>query len=129
MSAQHTPGPWELCHDHPDLASQPSIGYIRPVKREYDSDEVAIVFGCDFEGGKREANARLIASAPELLAEVADQYTELADIHNEWPGRNTPEGQQRLCRLRDLICKATGRDAQDVQDDYTSRTARTGAAA
>lgn len=67
------------------------------------------------------ANAHLIHAAPDLLAAVESEYIFLADIHNEWPGRHTPEGQQKLCRLRDLICKATGREAQDVQDDYGNR--------
>jgi len=58
----------------------------------------------------------------ELLAEVEAQYIELADIHNDWPGRHTMKGQQKLCRLRDLICKATGREARDVQDDYSNRS-------
>lgn len=63
----------------------------------------------------------LQATAPDLLAAVESEYIFLADIHNEWPGRHSPEGQMKLCRLRDLICKATGRDAQDVQDDYGNR--------
>jgi hypothetical protein len=57
----------------------------------------------------------------EMLAYIEAEYIELADIRNEWKGRSTIAGQQRLCRLRDLICKATGRDSQDVQDDYGNR--------
>lgn len=114
MSAgQHTPGPWLVYK-----AQRRSRPAIRSSEGFYIVEHVT-----------DEANARLIASCPELLAAVEAQYIELADIRNEWPGRNTAEGQQRLSRLRDLICKATGREAQDVQDDYTSRTARTGAAA
>lgn len=71
----------------------------------------------------------VIAAAPELLAAVESEYIYLADIHNEWPGRHTAEGQQKLCRLRDLICKATGHEAQDVQDGYGNRNLAAGSAA
>jgi hypothetical protein len=70
------------------------------------------------------ANALLSAAAPELLAEIEREYTELADYRNEWPGRSTEAGQAKLCRLRDLLCKATGRDGKDIQDDYGTRNAR-----
>lgn len=53
--------------------------------------------------------------------EIESEYEELSDITNEWPGRNTAQGQAKLCRLRDLISKATGREAEEVQDDYCSR--------
>lgn len=66
---------------------------------------------------------RLIVHHKMLLDEVEREYTELADIHNNWPGRDTMAGQAKLCRLRDLIAKATGRDPQDVQDDYGTRIA------
>ncbi len=77
-----------------------------------------------------EANARLIAAAPALIAEIEREYEELADIRNEWPGRCTWEGQAKLCRLRDLIAAATGREPKDVQDDFSMRAIRraTGAA-
>ena len=71
------------------------------------------------------ANARLITAAPALLPAVEACYMLLGTTGHEWPGRNTLEGQALLSALRDAICKATGREAQDVQDDYCNRIAKT----
>jgi len=68
-------------------------------------------------------SGELAAAAPALLAEVERQYVELADYRNSWAGRNTIAGQMKLCQLRDLIAKATGRTEHDVQDDYGTRAA------
>lgn len=84
---------------------------------------IVTAFGCPSQEESC-ANARLIAMAPELLAEIEREYTELSDLQNEWHGRNTEAGQAKLCRLRGLIAKVTGRDEQDVQDDYSTRTRR-----
>ena len=64
MSAQHTPGPWNVWSEAPDRCAY--IGASadfprRPIAqifgRQEDSDEFAV----------RDANARLIAEAPEML--------------------------------------------------------------
>lgn len=68
-----------------------------------------------------EEATKAVADAGLMLAEIESEYEELSDITNEWPGRNTAQGQAKLCRLRDLISKATGREAEEVQDDYCSR--------
>lgn len=101
MSA-HTPGPWTLTW--------------RPI---IDVAGIASVPVSD--DGRHTANAYLIAAAPDLLAEIEREYAELSNVHNSWPGRDTPSGQMKLGRLRDLIAKATGRSEQDVQDDYGNR--------
>jgi hypothetical protein len=113
----HTPGPWRVSTDE---ECSGDFGIMGP-SGEY------VVHGCGCCGSPgtcAEANIPLIAAAPELLAEVEDTYAFLADISNQWPGRHGAEGQARLCRLRDLICKVTGRDPQDVQDDYGNRRLR-----
>lgn len=51
-----------------------------------------------------------------LLNAAQFAYLILADIHNEWPGRNTLHGQRVLCLLRDAIALAVGIDPQEVQD-------------
>lgn len=58
-----------------------------------------------------------------LLPAVQIAYTILADIRHQWNGRHTVEGQGALCAMRDAICAATGRDAEEVQDDYTNARA------
>jgi len=107
-AAKHTTGPWRVTFSR---------------FSQVLAENGALIATCAKLGSLTtlEANARLIATAPELLAAVESEYIFLADIHNEWPARNTPEGQMKLCRLRDLICKATGRESQDVQDDYGNR--------
>lgn len=108
----HTPGPWTGGKDIPLRATDTeALGFS------------VIYINTDSAARKdvARANAHLIAAAPELLAEVEAEYAELSDITNQWTGRHSAEGQRRLCHLRDLICTATGRDAQEVQDDYANR--------
>lgn len=66
--------------------------------------------------------ALLLSTAPALLKEVEAIYAELADVHNDWPGRDTPKGQTKLSRLRDLIADATGEHPRDVQDTFSTAT-------
>ena len=100
MSTQHTPGPWMVTGGARMKFIEARIGGGM-------LQEVATCLIC--QEGDIEANARLIAAAPDLLAECEREYTELADIYNNWPGRNTAKGQMKMCRLRDLIAAATGR--------------------
>lgn len=72
---------------------------------------------------ERKARRRLNAAAPDLLAACEAAYTRLGDNTNQWSGRGTPEGQRLLINLREAICLATGRDPQEVQDDYCNRAA------
>ena len=44
-------------------------------------------------------------------------YRVLAAIDNEWPTRNTPEGQSLLLDLRDAIAEETGMEHQYIQDE------------
>ena len=90
MSAQHTPGPWKFGFESVD-------------------PEWAIV---TIEGGliianvnadhRQEANARLIAAAPDMLAVLKDVENALSVMGKETTG---------LLRVRAAIAKAEGRDA------------------
>jgi hypothetical protein len=62
-------------------------------------------------------NARAVVA--DLIAHVETEYADLADTANQWVGRCSVAGQERLCRMRDLIAKAHGRDSRDVQDEFT----------
>ena len=63
MTEQHTPGPWEVADDTPDII-------------KHEPDGITHIASCDvacFSPGfipieEMDANARLIAAAPELLA-------------------------------------------------------------
>lgn len=115
MSAHHTPGPWHRDKYGNLLDSNGRNVLFRSVSICCAGSERSIK--------ESEANTDLAMAAPDLLSEIELEYTTLADFHNQWEGRHTTEGQAKLCRLRDLICKATGRGAQDVQDDYGMRNA------
>lgn len=115
----HTAGPWAYEYENADYSGG---GCWYAIKGPDGGDLLWYPYNGPRSGGEREeANARLMAAAPELLAEVEREYETLADIRNEWAGRYTPQGQAKLCRLRDLIAKATGRTEQDVQDDFGNR--------
>jgi hypothetical protein len=70
-TASHTPGPWEVAHDHLYPSVRPDIGFIRPhnwpteTKLSWGHNEIALAFGC--EHPEQQANMRLIAAAPLLL--------------------------------------------------------------
>lgn len=83
MSAQHTPGPWRVGGGTGllnQLAIEPSIG---------------CAYG---KGNEVEANARLMAAAPELLKACRMALYAL-------------KGREHDQFLRDAIAKATGRAA------------------
>ena len=121
----HTPGPWAVER----VKSEGKLVYARIGPLGRGSIAYSGVYGPSKKKSdvltedEAEANARLIAAAPELLAEIEREYEEFGDIRNQWPGRHSSHGQAKLVRLRDLIAKATGRDPEGVQDDYTNRAA------
>lgn len=102
MTEKYTPGPWK--------ASEHQV--LRDSETFY-----RIAGGCTLE------DARLIAAAPMQFELVERVYVLLADVRNQWQGRHTAAGQRLLSDLRDSICSVTGREAQDVQDDYGNRAA------
>lgn len=112
---KHTPGPWhvqDVTHTEARIA--------------YEHKGQWLILGHVFDGaefGSQLANARLIAAAPPLLIAAQIAYTILADIRHHWEGRHTIEGQGALIALRDSIAQATGRDPQDVQDEFTNAKA------
>lgn len=116
--AQHTPGPWKA------RGSRNSNDFGIIAQDQVSDGGWAVVAECFSDIRKpgedalheAAANARLIAAAPELLKELIREYYALSDIFNNWPGRDTTDGQVRLCRLRDLIAKATSLDAEQVQN-------------
>lgn len=45
-------------------------------------------------------------------------YGVLADINNQWDGRDSAGGQGLLCEMRDTIARVARMSAQDVQDNH-----------
>lgn len=123
-----TPGPWIAIHSIPEegfecfwLRAQPGGGICRGF-----SQEIGTINGP--QSGEQEANARLIAAAPELL-EACQTFAEWLRREDEGlPAgieRGTPEGERqwriwwhenlRICNLaqeqvRAAIAKAVGHE-------------------
>lgn len=69
MSAQHTAGPWKVSHD--DFAGHYDVSTF---DAERGSEAIAqVLYVENRAGGRGEADAHLIAAAPDLL-ELAYQY-------------------------------------------------------
>lgn len=86
MSAQHTPGPWRAAGNHVFSIA----GRLTVTRCEYGTDD------------ERNANALLIAAAPELL-DLAYQY--LSDLR--YPPTSDSR-ERRIERIQQVIAKAIG---------------------
>lgn len=99
--AQHTPGPWSLDETHLSIASSDGLRSIASVAipGEYGLSKVADI-------GAAEANAYLIAAAPELLATVDWLRQTYHRAHHEGDLATCPKN---TCQAAlDVIAKATG---------------------
>lgn len=64
--AEHTPGPWHAANWHPGGTWANDLAVINPAAEGWDR---MLAFLPDRgDGGRRQADARLIAAAPDLLA-------------------------------------------------------------
>ena len=90
--SKHTPGPWEVADGRRIGVNLPNA-----IGNEYDSHCIAITQ--ESAHINAEANAHLIAAAPELLAMLKD----LVDLEGPQPG-NSAWGDRALA----LIAKAEG---------------------
>ena len=52
----------------------------------------------------------------ESLKALCAAYAKFADIHCDWPGRHTLDGQRLLSTMRDAIAHDLKVEPQDVQD-------------
>ena len=91
MSKQHTPGPWTTGHPSPWGAADENRGCLS--RGEY------IVFPLP-EDDEIEANARLIAAAPDLLAALRDLV--------DWTSHDTRTWGECVEAARQAITKAEG---------------------
>lgn len=90
MSSKHTPGPWQLAEKY-------NCKDVRAVDGPYVADCNA---SAAIDWRTKEANARLIAAAPELLQALSGCVE-----HME---HSTPQGQAAYEAALAVITKATG---------------------
>ena len=108
MGTKHTPGPWKL-----DRSLQPADGEYDYAISSPEHFVLAEAFGRSANGGHppAEANARLIAAAPELLEALRE-----AEVGLEFAGADKtiaegdfiPTPTLALRAVRAAIAKATG---------------------
>lgn len=109
MSA-HTPGPWLTVHEGKGCGTEWAV----KCGHYYIASIHGSVRGT---GGNPEANARLIAAAPKMLATIKAAYLLALQIPH---GALRLKNQATLCELRDAIALATGENEEDIQDEYES---------
>ena len=86
MKAAHTPGPWEQWVGHATILAGPAAkneigqlsGFRRPICEIVDAEGEEPFDGLEEE---EEANARLIAAAPEMLAALHEARDVLEDSY------------------------------------------------
>jgi hypothetical protein len=101
--SEHTPAPWHV-RTNPIRDDEPrdvvNTSQLIAEVREF------------YSAGEREANARLIAAAPELLEVLLEARAELSrvqyDVVRSVQANNTPEMQALVDRLDAAIAKALG---------------------
>ena len=103
---QHTPGPWRV-YRSPDGSAIIGIGVNRPGDPDHGAGITDPRFGLWGSGAEREANARLIAAAPDLLSALKLFRTKVynaalcSGMDHEWA--------TEACSLADAaIAKAEG---------------------
>jgi hypothetical protein len=103
---EHTPGPWEAGKAYAQDKNSWYAVVFSPAKNgRYHSPRAAEALGID--KAEAEANARLIAAAPDLL-EVAQRWADInegrcdCDLYDTKKGELCPE-----CATRAAIAKAT----------------------
>jgi hypothetical protein len=94
--SKHAPGPWRLSATDDTLVRSADNGLVAVAHGDY---------GCDWE--VMEANARLIASAPELLQELENALM----IFEFGEDDKTVLAPKWVARARAAIAKATGEAA------------------
>lgn len=103
METKHTKGNWNASFNENGFA--------------VITDDVTICINGENGLSENEANAKLIAAAPELLEALIKQYlTHLIFMPNSY--RHTAAGQDILVICLNSICTATGKEHEETQSDF-----------
>jgi hypothetical protein len=117
MNAKHTPGPWK--HDANDVLNpERAFGIVRELGPKFDREagtqgatEVIAEICGDDGSGVAEADARLIAAAPDLLAALEFLSSEfVAYVAQSGRSREFAERAKAYVQARAAIAKAKGRE-------------------
>ena len=108
MEAKHTPGPWKLNADE-DTGMNDSGCILDSVGHVIVTD----IYGTFKNGrttGEAEANARLIAAAPDLLAQLQRTLIDLEDFCSDEPEFEWSQdaGNKMIREIEQAIAKARG---------------------
>lgn len=108
QTAKHTPGPWENLHKAGvatkiDLTGRWKVNIGKRVT-EMSGKMIATIFGHTQE--EAEANASLIAAAPELLDALQEAVFHLQGYLVQYG--HAPTMQKKMDGFKSLITKATG---------------------
>ena len=99
---EHTPGPWRISTTPCDLYSEWCISP--------ESDSGIIATARYFHGKQAAANARLIASSPDLLVLLQEVLAGTTVFGSSLECDTGFDGEQWAARAKDAIAKATGHD-------------------
>jgi hypothetical protein len=102
MIEQHTPGPWEVVHAEHGIVVRTES----PTKTKYGASRYAAIGGFDRNEpdklAEAQANARLIAAAPDLLEALKELA--VCDFGANW----NDAAEWAAIKARAAIAKATG---------------------
>lgn len=103
---QHTPGPWQVHifrYPNGQLNGTPSV--YAPNGNDGGRHVCQV-----YDNGQLEANARLIAAAPDLLGSLKALFEHCAMVHSVWgDGCNQKQADAAIKAGRDAIAKAEGK--------------------
>lgn len=107
MNAKYTPGPWAI-----DPDDRPGMGWNNHIVRLADPN-IAICFMSHSgrkDNSQCEANARLIAKAPELLECLRELFEHCAMTHKVWgDGCNQKQADAAIEKGRALLAEIEGK--------------------
>lgn len=122
MSAQHTPGPWVVnTAGTGDSKGRIVIDEIYVYAPDSGADDVAVAADIvnPLTGQPSEANARLIAAAPDLIASLQEARQKLAWFVESYPQDLAVPESEFFQAIDAAIAKATAPTVQRLATDDT----------